>query len=140
MLDPAFNAALAQVSFSELQSCRSWQEKYKMLIDWGKQLPIQVQLRQSIYLVPGCDATLWLFHQSDAQGKHWFALDSDSHIMKGLAALLLQAVNGKTREEINNIDVELLVQEAGLKKHLSASRANGFNKIRERIVALTEEN
>jgi sulfur transfer protein SufE len=34
--------------------------------------------------------------------------------------------NGKTSEEISEIDIEERYRELGLEKHLSASRMNGF--------------
>lgn len=133
----SMSRSLTQVSLVSLQACASWQEKYKMLIDWGRQIPLCAELRRDDNRVPGCDAAVWLAHRCDSDGKYVFFIDSDSHVIKGLAALLLQSINGKLGAELRSFDADELLIQAGLKKHLSVSRANGLNKIRERIVALT---
>jgi len=61
-----------------------------------------------------------------------FETDSDAVITKGIAALLIDVVNGHTPAEIAGADL-YMVQRLGLEEHLSATRANGLRAMLERI-------
>lgn len=113
--------------------CHSWDEKYRQIMLLGKKLPkLSKDLRNASAEVSGCESQVWLYHQHD-NGLHYFNIDSDARIIKGLAALLLSAVNGKTANEILQIDGSELFAQLALSSHLSPSRGNGLNAIMLRI-------
>lgn len=120
-----FSDDLSQLSLESLQAAPSWQNRYKKILQWGQAITEKPNLRTDQNKVTGCESATWLAHvEKDTQ--HFYALDSDSRIVKGLGALLLSQLNGQTREEIYNLDLDALFKELGLDKHLSPSRSNGF--------------
>ncbi len=59
------------------------------------------------------------------EGKVWFGADSDAIITKGIIALLVRVLNGRTPQEI--LDTELsFIDAIGLSANLSPTRANGL--------------
>ena len=60
-----------------------------------------------------------------AEGKVWFSADSDAIITRGIIALLIRVLNGRTPREI--LDTELYFIDAiGLSANLSPTRSNGL--------------
>jgi len=111
----------------------NWEDRYKYIIDLGKELPeLDAVLRSEDHLVRGCQSQVWLV--SEAQdGKLYFAADSDAFIVKGLLAVVLAAYNGKTPEQITAFDVEAYFAQLNLLKHLSVTRGNGLRAMVKRI-------
>ncbi len=86
-------------------------------------------------LIKGCELPVWLVHEQQGE-QHYFAFDSDSSVMNGLAVLLLVQFNGKTSAQIIAGDLAQSMRVLGLEKHLTPSRNNGFNRIIERALLL----
>ncbi|MEM6811927.1 MAG: SufE family protein [Pseudomonadota bacterium] len=115
-----------------------WEERYKYLIDLGKTLsPMDEALKNDQTFVKGCTSRVWLHHQKDDQNHYHFTGDSDAHIVRGLIALLFSAFDGKSIDQIKDIDIEAVFEEIGLNQHLSPNRRNGFFAMVERIKYLT---
>ncbi len=113
-----------------------WEERYKYLIDLGKNLEIMEDaLKTEDTLVKGCTSRVWLFSQ-EKDGAYHFIADSDAHIVRGLIAILLSAYEGKTAEQIATVDIDQSFEEIGLNQHLSPNRRNGFFAMVERVKAL----
>ncbi|HCZ49394.1 MAG TPA: cysteine desulfuration protein SufE, partial [Gammaproteobacteria bacterium] len=68
-----------------------------------------------------------------------FLGDSDAHIVKGLIALLLQLLSGRTPQEILDADVNGVFERLGLESHISMNRRNGFYAMVERIRQIARE-
>lgn len=107
----------------------SWEERYKYIIDLGKELPeLDHALKSDDCLVRGCQSQVWLIPRQ--QGDHlYFDVDSDAHIVKGLLAVVLAAYNGKTPEQILKFDIESYFSQLDLLKHLSPTRGNGLRSM-----------
>jgi cysteine desulfuration protein SufE len=58
-------------------------------------------------------------------GKIEFKGESDAVIVKGLVALLLRVVSGRTPKEIMENELHF-IDDIGLKQHLSPTRSNGL--------------
>jgi len=102
-----------------------WMEKYEYIIDLGKELkPIDKDYMNDEYRIRGCQSQVWL-HAWKEDGLVHFEADSDAIITKGIIALLIQALDGLSPEEIINADLQF-IDEIGLKEHLSPTRANGL--------------
>ena len=129
---------LSRASVNELLACKGWQNRYKMLLGWSKLLSHKPDIRLDENIVKGCALQTWLTHQS-RDNHHYFAVDSDSRIVKGLAVLLLLQMNGKTTQEIRMLDIEALMQELDLAKHLSPSRGNGFKALLDKALQWVEQ-
>ena len=80
----------------------------------------------------GCVSQVWLVHETD-NNTHIFRAESDAHIVKGLAALLVRLYSGRTGEEILSIDAREVLQSIGLAEHLSPQRSNGLASMIKRI-------
>lgn len=112
-----------------------WEERYKYIIDLGKQLPdMDDALKTEERLIPGCQSQVWIEpHKID--GKLYFEVASDAFIVSGLLAVVLSAYNAKTPEQIQAFDIEAFFDELDLLKHLSPTRGNGLRSMVARIQA-----
>jgi cysteine desulfuration protein SufE len=75
-------------------------------------------------IVRGCQSLVWL-HRECCDGIVYFQADSNSLIVKGLAALLMRVFSGQPAEDVLKADLAFFEQ-TGLNKHLSSQRANGL--------------
>ncbi len=102
-----------------------WLDRYNYLIELGNDLPeIDPQYRTNEYLINGCQSKVWLFADL-VDGKLEFKADSDAIIVKGIVALLVKVLNGRTPSEI--LDNELhFIEDIGLRQNLSPTRSNGL--------------
>lgn len=102
-----------------------WMDKYQQLIELGKDLPpIDEKKRTESYLIKGCQSKVWLDGELK-DGKIFFTADSDAIITKGIVALLVSVLSGRTPKEI--IDADLyFIDKIGLKENLSPTRSNGL--------------
>jgi cysteine desulfuration protein SufE len=64
-------------------------------------------------------------HAEENKGKILFSADSDAIMTKGIIALLIRVLSGKSANDIANADLDF-INKIGLKEQLSATRANGL--------------
>ncbi|EWY38868.1 cysteine desufuration protein SufE [Skermanella stibiiresistens SB22] len=113
-----------------------WEDRYRYVIDLGRDLePLDDRYHTDAFKVEGCMSQVWLVPLPAEDGRLRFAADSDSAIVKGLAAILLTAYSDHTPEEILNTDLEAIFTRIGLDQHLSPNRRNGFFSMVETIKA-----
>lgn len=102
-----------------------WLDKYEYLIELGNGLePIDPGCRDEQHLIEGCQSRLWL----DAElrdGRVYYSADSDAIITKGIVALLIRVLNGRTPRKILDMDL-YFIDRIGLRENLSPTRANGL--------------
>lgn len=111
----------------------SWEDRYKYIIDLGKELPpLDDAYKTDDFIVRGCQSKVWLVPSQDG-ARVFFAADSDAFIVKGLLAVVLAAYNGKTAAEILAFDIENYFETLNLIKHLSATRGNGLRAMVQQI-------
>ncbi|HBM50647.1 SufE family protein [Marinobacter sp. UBA3607] len=119
-----------------------WEERYAYIVDLGKQLPaFPDEARIEENYVHGCQSQVWLIHHHDEDsGKLFLLIDSDAIIVRGLAAIILVALNGKTPRDLLATDIDELFEQLDLFRHISPTRGNGLRamvgKIRD--IAATE--
>jgi len=114
----------AQIS-AEFSLLENWEEKYDYLIEKGQSLPdMPAELKDDEHLVKGCQSSVW-FVTECREGSLYFQADSDSLIVKGLAALLQELLNGQPAEAYQNVDLSLF-ETLGFWRHLSSQRSNGL--------------
>jgi cysteine desulfuration protein SufE len=111
----------------------SWDDRYKYIIDLGKELPpLPDDARQDENLIRGCQSQVWLVSQ--AKGNQlFFSVDSDAFIVKGLLAIVMAAYNGKSPAQILDFDIEGYFAEVDLMRHLSPTRGSGLQAMVARI-------
>lgn len=130
-------AATAEI-LDDLAFFDDWEERYKYIIDLGKDLPaMDESLRTSRRLVKGCQSNVWLDVQSEGDIL-CFTVDSDAHIVRGLLALVLAAYNNRTAAQINAFDIDVYFRELDLERHLSPTRGNGLRAIVAKIQAIAK--
>ena len=102
-----------------------WLDKYEYLIELSGSLPaIGEEHRNEQFLILGCQSRVWV----DAElrdGKIYFTADSDAIITKGIIALLIRVLSGRTPQEIVGSDL-YFIDRIGLRENLSPTRANGL--------------
>ena len=101
-------------------------DRYRLLIDLGKELPVMPDaLKTDATLVRGCSASVWVYPVTDAD-KLSFLADSNAAITKGIIALVLKTVEGKSAAEIGQTDIEGALAPFDLKNQLSSNRTQGI--------------
>lgn len=102
-----------------------WLDKYDYLISLSDSLPmIDAAKRTDKYLIEGCQSRVWVSSEY-REGKVYYSADSDAIITKGIIALLIRVMNGRSAEELTNIDL-YFVDAIGLGENLSPTRSNGL--------------
>ncbi|EKY3197894.1 cysteine desulfurase sulfur acceptor subunit CsdE [Cronobacter turicensis] len=111
-----------------------WEDKYRQLILLGKQLPaLPEELKQEAQEIPGCENRVWLGYEKRPDGGLHFYGDSEGRIVRGLLAVLLTAVEGKTPQELQESSPLALFDELGLRAQLSASRSQGLAALAQAV-------
>lgn len=102
-----------------------WMDKYNLLIEMGKELSlIDPKFKVKDYLIEGCQSKVWLYPHYDGK-EVTFTADSDAIITRGIVALLIKVLSGRTPEEIIQADL-YFIDKIGLKQNLSPTRSNGL--------------
>lgn len=110
-----------------------WEDKYRQLIMLGKQLPaLSDDLKAQAREIPGCENRVWLGFTQSGEKLHFYG-DSEGRIVRGLLAVLLTAVEGKSAAQLLGGDPLALFAELGLRDQLSASRSQGLAAISEAV-------
>ena len=102
-----------------------WLDKYDYLIELSDSLPtIAAEHRTDDYVIKGCQSRVWVDARVE-DGKIFFAADSDAIITKGIIALLIRVMNGRTPQQIIDMDL-YFIDAIGLGENLSPTRSNGL--------------
>ncbi|MFW6040177.1 MAG: SufE family protein, partial [Gemmatimonadota bacterium] len=76
--------------------------------------------------IPGCQYDIWISADYDrARDAVHFRADSDARISRGLAALIIEVLDGQPPNAIVRADLAFL-DRMGLRRHLSARRRTGL--------------
>ncbi len=112
-----------------------WEDRYRYVIELGQKLQaLPEPERTDDRIIHGCQSQVWLAHRVD-DGRMWYLIDSDAHIVRGLAAIVLSAYNGQKPEDIAAFDIEKWFESLDLVSHLSPTRGNGLRAMVARMVA-----
>lgn len=116
-----------------------WEDKYRQLIVLGKKLPpLADEVKASTTEIAGCENRVWLGYSVRDGRLHFFG-DSEGRIVRGLLAVLLTAVEGKSAAELQARDPLALFDELGLRAQLSASRGQGLAALGAAVLAAARE-
>jgi cysteine desulfuration protein SufE len=116
---------IQQEIIEEFSMYEDWMDKYAYLIELGNDLEaLDAKDKNDQNIIKGCQSRVWLVAELK-DGKVYFKGESDAVIVKGLVALLLRVVSGRTPKEL--LETELhFIDDLGLKQHLSPTRSNGL--------------
>jgi cysteine desulfuration protein SufE len=102
-----------------------WMDKYNLLIDLGKELPvIDPRFKVKDFIIEGCQSKVWLHPEFDGNVIS-FTADSDAIITRGIVSLLIKVLSVRTPEEILSADL-YFIDKIGLRQNLSPTRSNGL--------------
>lgn len=103
-------------------------DRYRHLVALGEAMPrLSASERTDENRLPGCQYGLWVTTEYDAaRDVLYFRADSDAKITRGLAALILQVLDGQPPRAIVAAELEFL-DAIGLRTHLSSKRSNGLS-------------
>ena len=135
----------------DLEFFDDWEDRYRYLIDLGKQLPSMPEAEKiPANIVHGCTSQVWLTATpasgpgqelaTDADDPNCqqlqLRMDSDALIVRGLLALVAAAYSNKNIAQISNYDIDGLFERLDLLSHLSMTRGNGLRAMVKRIQTL----
>lgn len=117
--------AVQEAIIEEFSIFDDWLDKYDYLIELSDTLPaIAAEHRTDEYIIKGCQSRVWVDARLE-DGKVYFAADSDAIITKGIIALLIRVMNGRTPQKLLDLDL-YFIPEIGLEENLSPTRSNGL--------------
>ncbi|MFI3282478.1 MAG: SufE family protein [Rikenellaceae bacterium] len=102
-----------------------WLDKYNYLIELSETLPaIDEAHRTDQYVIQGCQSRVWVDAKLE-DGKVYYTADSDAIITKGIIALLIRVLNGRTPQDVLQSEL-YFIDAIGLSENLSPTRSNGL--------------
>ena len=116
-----------------------WEDRYRYVIELGRELePLPDDERTDTNKVQGCVSQVWLATHVNADGnagnpKLRFVGDSDAHIVRGLIAILIALISGRSASEILDTDAVSVFDKLGFREHLTPQRSNGLNSMIARV-------
>ena len=127
-----------QELIDDLSLLPSAQDRLMYVVDRAKKSPpLPEGLRNAETRVEGCLSNLW-FILEFKEGKCYFRVDADSHIVRGIAVVLAEFYSGHPPAEILQNDPAFL-STVGITQHLSPNRRNGLSRLWEKIRGFAAE-
>ncbi|ALE97674.1 MULTISPECIES: cysteine desulfurase sulfur acceptor subunit CsdE [Serratia] len=127
----------AEALIATFSTLKQWEDRYRQLIMLAKRLPpLPEALRSEEMALSGCENRVWLGHQLLEDGTLHFYGDSEGRIVRGLLAVLLTEVEGKTPQQIAALDPLALFDRLALRAQLSATRAGGLAALAAAVKAI----
>jgi len=115
-----------------------WEDRYRYIIDLGKDLPgLPDDLKTDDRYIHGCQSQVWIDHRVDPGSGHLqFVVDSDALIVRGLAGIVLAALNDRAPADLLAFDIDGYFERLELLRHISPTRGNGLRAMVEKIRTL----
>ena len=119
-------------------------DKFEYLIEIGKN-DVGLESIQKIdeNLIIGCASKSWVVCNKEKES-FYIEIDSEAHIVRGLLSILKVTINGKSKNEIFEIDGEKVLTEVGLGNSITSQRMNGFlsalDKVKKLLNIMNEVN
>jgi cysteine desulfuration protein SufE len=111
--------------FEQFKKIDDKTKMFERVIALGKRLPaFDLTLKTEENQVKGCVSLTYIAAKLE-DAKVYYTGESNSHLVQGLLALLIEGFSGLSPSEILLIDIKF-IEDMGLSQTLTASRANGF--------------
>lgn len=131
---PACMTELEQITAETLEETFAflddWEERYRFIIELGRKLsPLPDEHKIEVNRIQGCQSNVWVTVRLDSggDGSILLAADSEAHIVKGLAAMVVALLHKRTAREVVDADIRGLFDRLDLHQHLSPTRSNGLH-------------
>ncbi len=131
----------AQRYIDDIRECDDSADRFELIMELGDTLePLPEEEKTEANRVQGCTAQVWLVSEyvPGDPPKIRFHADSDSMMVRGLAALLISQVTDKPPAEVAKFDFKQLADEFSLHQYLSPSRSNGLFAMSKRLQRIGE--
>jgi cysteine desulfuration protein SufE len=124
----------------EFEFLDDWETKYRHIIDMGRNLPpIDPIDKSDSNKIRGCASQVWLVcSYSDKTGKIEFSGESDSTLVQGLLAILINLYSSATPTQITSLTAEKIFARLGLAEALTPNRTNGLKSIAAKIIEFAQ--
>ncbi|MDH2998213.1 hypothetical protein A1D22_09965 [Pasteurellaceae bacterium LFhippo2] len=117
--------------YTQCQNCKSWEERYRLLIQYSRQLPkLSEEELAKIPEIEGCESRLWFVFQKSPRIVKAY---SDARLMQGILFIIQTALLEKSDDELAEFNLQHLFDELQITRHLTSTRLNGLNQINELI-------
>ncbi len=117
--------ALLLKRFEQFKKIEDKTKFFERIIALGKRLPaFDAALKIEDNQVKGCVSLTYISAKVE-NGKMFFSGESNSHLVQGILALLIEGFSGLEPADILKVDPKF-IEDMGLSQTLTASRANGF--------------
>ncbi|MDA0772777.1 MAG: SufE family protein [Cyanobacteria bacterium] len=125
--------------FNQFKKIQDKDKRFERIIQLGKRLEnYPEELKTEENQVKGCASLTYISGKlinDQLQYQGW----SNSHLVLGLLALLIEGINGSTPQEVLDIDPAFIAA-MGIGQTLTASRANGFMNTFNMMCAIAKQN
>jgi cysteine desulfurase/selenocysteine lyase len=116
-----------------IKQAKSWDQTYRQIMLAGKELVrLQDQYKTDVSAVFGCESQVWIRCFTE-EGALVLEGDSPSKIVRGLLAVVFEALSGKTANQVLAFNLADYLETLSLGKHLSQSRGNGLSAVVDKI-------
>ncbi len=123
---------LEDTFIEDLNQLNDWFLQYEYLLQISADLPhIPPEQRMESNRVRGCQSGVWLLlHAED--GKLSVCADSDALIIRGILAVIVSLLDGRTPEEICAYHPRF-IEETCIKEQISTDRFRGIHEVIKKI-------
>lgn len=111
-----------------------WDQRYRFIIELGEALPaMPLCLKTDDNKVSGCMSQVWIspYRTPGSTDRVSYHADCDTAIIKGVLAILVQLLQGKTAQQIAQFDIDEFFTRLHLDENLSPNRHVGIYAIVE---------
>ena len=110
---------------SEFEYIEDWFDRYQLIIDKSLEAKgLDPKFKTNENLIDGCQSKVWVTANLQ-DGKIYYQGESNTDIVGGILAMLIDILSGHTSEEILSSEL-YFIDRIGLKEHLSPTRSNGM--------------
>ena len=113
-------------------------ERLQYIIDEAMKVePLAQEHKIDENKIRGCISNLWVGGEQLADGTMKYYHDADSHMTKGTAKVILDMVNGESKEEVAGLTIDSF-RPLGIRELLTMQRQVGFASLIERVVQIAK--
>ena len=117
---------LAEI-YEKFALCKSWEERYRLLIQLSRQLPKLSEAElQNVSEIHGCESRLWFAFEKSPRKVLAY---SDARLMQGILMIVQTALLEKSDAELAEFNLQQLFDDLKITPHLTSTRLNGLQQI-----------
>lgn len=121
---------LAEI-YEKFALCKSWEERYRLLIQLSRQLPKLSEAElANVPEIHGCESRLWFAFEKNPRKVTAY---SDARLMQGILMIVQTALLEKNEAELADFNLQQMFDELKITPHLTSTRLNGLQKIQKLI-------